>query len=607
MFRFLEKLVDPFAHDDGAAPAQSAWPFLIASLKPFRFVVSASLALTVLCAAIEVWLIFFAGRLVDALAMTQPADLWARHGHELLWALGVLVLRPVLGTLREGLDDVAFRPNAEALIRWRAHQYVLRQPVGWFRNDLSGRIASWVRQVGTAATGAAYALIHTLVFVLIYILGSLWLMAAIDPRLALPLLLWIALYLVLMAYVVPRYRRSSATYEEANSALTGLLADSYGNIDTLKLFAEGASEETKGRKVFGSALSAYLARQRYEVVMNGGMLLLGSVLIAGLIFHALILWRAGAAPLGLIGMALALSFRITAMAEWLLDALSSLFGHLGALRQALKTVAQPLALSDAPEARQLAVKGGAIRFVAVTHHYGKGDGGLDRLSLAIAPGEKVGIVGRSGAGKSTLVNLLLRFFDPESGRIEIDRQDIALVTQESLRRAISMVTQEAALLHRSVGENIAFGRAGATQGEIEVAARKAAADGFIPRLADEAGRQGYDAHVGERGVILSGGQRQRIALARALLKDAPILVLDEATSALDSEVEAAIQETLDELMAGKTVIAIAHRLSTIARMDRIIVLDEGRVVEQGPHAELLASEGLYAALWARQAGGFLGN
>jgi ATP-binding cassette subfamily B multidrug efflux pump len=341
--------------------------------------------------------------------------------------------------------------------------------------------------------------------------------------------------------------------------------------------------------------------------MNGGMLLLGSLLTLGLIGYGLILWQRGAAPLGLIGTALALSFRITSIAEWLLDAMSALFGHPGALRQALKSVAQPLMLTDAPGASELAIEGGAIRFVAVSHHYGKGDGGLAGLSLAIAPAEKVGIVGRSGAGKSTLVYLLLRFFDPEKGRIEIDRQNIAEVTQESLRRGISMVTQEAALLHRSVGENIAFGRSGATPEEIEEAAHKAAADSFIPRLADEAGRRGYAAHVGERGVILSGGQRQRIALARALLKDAPILVLDEATSALDSEVEAAIQDTLDELVAGKTVIAIAHRLSTIARLDRIIVLDEGRIVEDGPHAELLAKGGLYASLWARQAGGFLGN
>jgi ATP-binding cassette subfamily B multidrug efflux pump len=458
MFRFLEKLVDPFATNGDAMPAQSAWLFLLNSLKPFRVVAAVSLTLTVVCAAMEVWLIFFAGRLVDALAATPRSELWAHHGNEFLVALVVLILRPVLGTLQEGLDDVAFKPNAEALIRWRAHMHVLQQPVGWFRNDLSGRIASWVRQIGTAAAGAAYALLHTMAYVLIYILGSLWLMTAIDPRLALPLVLWIVLYLALMAYVVPRYRRSSAQFQEANSELTSLLVDSYGNIDTLKLFADDRSEERKGRQVFGAALDSFHAVQRNEVVMNGAMMLLGSLLVLGLIGYALVLWQAGAAPLGLIGTALALSFRITAVAEWLLDAMSSLFGHLGSLRQALKTIAQPLALRDAPNAKELRVRGGAISFTNITHHYGKGNGGLAELSLAIAAGEKVGLVGRSGAGKSTLVNLLLRFFDPEKGRIEIDGQDVAGVTQESLRRGISMVTQEAALLHRSIGENIAFGR-----------------------------------------------------------------------------------------------------------------------------------------------------
>ena len=606
MFRFFPKLADPFTPDDGAIMPMTVWAFLRHNLKPLRPVIALSLMLSVVGAGIEVWMIGYGGTLVDTLAVTAPADLWARHGAELI-AVGLLILigRPLVGTLREALNDIAFRPNAETLIRWRTHGHVLQQSIGWFRGDLSGRIANWVRETGTAATGAAYAVIHTLVFVLLYVLGSIWLMASIDLRLVLPLLVWLALYIGLMVYVVPRFRRSSERFQEANSVLTGLLVDTYSNIDTIKLFADAKQDEREGRRIFGEALRTFIGVQRFEVTMNGGMMALDSVLMVGLVGYAIVLWQMGAAPIGMIAVALALSFRITAMGGWLLDAVSALFGHVGALRQALKTVAQPLALTDAPGASELQVSGGRIAFADVSHHYGKDDGGLDKLSLDIAAGEKVGLVGRSGAGKSTLVNLILRFFDAEAGTISIDGQDVTAVTQDSLRRRIAMVTQEAALLHRSVRENIAYGRTDVTQAAIEAAAAKAQADRFIPGLMDRDGRRGYDAQVGERGVTLSGGQRQRIALARAILKDAPILILDEATSALDSEVEAAIQDTLYGLMEGKTVIAIAHRLSTIARMDRIVVLDQGRIAEDGTHAELLLRDGIYAMLWQQQSGGFI--
>jgi ATP-binding cassette subfamily B multidrug efflux pump len=454
--------------------------------------------------------------------------------------------------------------------------------VGWFRRDLSGRIATWVRDGATSASTAAYVCIHILAAVATYLVGSAWLLAATDVHLLIPLAAWIALYGVLAALVVPRYRAASARYQAANSALTGMLVDSYANADTLALFADRAADDRYARLVIDDTRRAYRGVQRLEVAMNAGMVALGGVLIVGLIGYGIVRWQSGAAPIGLVAAAVALTFRITSMAEWLLDGVSSLFGAVGSLRRSLETVAQPLEAPDRPGATDLVLAGGGIRFHRISHHYGRSAGGLDGVCLNVPAGQRVGLVGPSGAGKSTLVNLLLRFFEPEAGTIEIDGQDITAVTQDSLRRQIAMVTQETTLLHRSVAENIADGDADPAL--LAAAARRAAADGFIAALRDDDGRTGYAAHVGERGVTLSGGQRQRVALARAFYKDASILILDEATSALDSEVEAVVHETLDEVMAGRTVIAIAHRLSTIARMDRIVVLDAGRIEARHPRS-----------------------
>jgi ATP-binding cassette subfamily B multidrug efflux pump len=607
VFRLLASVVDPLRVGAEGTPPRRVWPFLVREFRPLRGVVAASLTFTVMGAGLEVWLIGYAATLVDTLAATPPHLLWQTYGGQLLAVAAVVLLaRPVVHLLSEGLDDIAFRPNAQTLALWRAHRYVSRQSVGWFRRDQAGRVAAWVRTGGKAAASTGYVAIHTLAYVGTYIAGSVWLMAAIDPRMMVPLAVWIALYAAFTAFMVPRYRAATESHEDADSALTGLLVDSYANADTLAMFADRDADDREGRRVFGAARAAHLGVQRLEVTMNVALMTLGSVLMVGLVGYALVLWTQGAAQLGLIAAAIALSFRITAMAEWLLDGVSSLFGNSGALRAALRAIAQPLEVPDQPGAVALAVTGGAITFTGVSHHYGRGAGGLDRVTLRVAPGEKVGLVGRSGAGKSTLVGLLLRFFEPESGTIEIDGQQISRCTQESLRRQIAVVTQETTLLYRSVRDNIAYGGQD-ENGALLTAARRAAADGFIAALRDHDGRTGFDAHVGERGVRLSGGQRQRIALARAFHKDAPILVLDEATSALDSEVEAAIHDTLDEVMRGRTVVAIAHRLSTIASMDRIIVLDEGRVAEEGTHADLLARNGLYASLWARQSGGFLGT
>ena len=605
MLGLFENPVNPFPTGNTATPAASVRGFLQKEFRPLRLVIVASLVTTILCAALEVWLIGYAGRLVDTLAATSPDTLWDKHGTELLAvAVLVLLIRPLISLVGEALDDIAFRANARQLARWRAHRHVSRQSVGWFRNDLAGRTATWVRDGGDAASTAAYSVIHTLVFVAAYIAGSVWLMSTIDVRLLLPLGAWIAAYAMLMRWVVPRYRRASQRLQEAESALTGLLVDAYANADTLALLGGQDTRTEHDRRVFAQARRAHLDLQRVEVTINGSMMALGSALLVGLVGYGIVLWRTESAPLGLVAAALALSFRITAMAEWLLDAVSSLFGSVGALQQALRTIAQPLAVADKPQAKPLRVRGGAISFSQVSHHYGRGEGGLDRLSLDVAAGERVGIVGRSGAGKSTLVGLLLRFHDAESGTISIDGTDITDVTQESLRAEIAVVAQEAMLLHRSVRENIA-GPDSADEAQIATAVRRASADGFVATLRDADGRTGLDAHVGERGVRLSGGQRQRIALARAFYRNAPILILDEATSALDSEAEAAINDTLGEVMTGRTVIAIAHRLSTIAHLDRIVVLDNGRIAEQGTHSELLERGGIYADLWSRQSGGFL--
>jgi ATP-binding cassette subfamily B multidrug efflux pump len=579
-------------------------------LRPMRGVVVAASLAGVAVALIETSLIWIAGSVIDTLAETAatagPAALWSLHGGWLL-ALAALILlvRPAVIFLQMTLVNQGVSINLVALARWRAHRHLLGQSVGVFQNDFAGRIAARVMQTGQAVEDAVYGSIEAILYCVAYIAGSALVLAAADPALMAPLAVWLALYAGLLAWLVPKMGRAAEMTSERRSALTGKIVDAYSNIDAVKLFAHAGREEAEGRAAIEALRAADIVQMRLMTLMSLGLAVAGGVLLVGTAGTAIWLWTSGAATIGAVSAAVALSLRLNSMSGWIMWVTSQLFQHAGVIREGLRTIAQPHEITDAPQAPALRLAGGKIAFRAVSHRYGQASGGLDHVDLTIKAGERVGLVGRSGAGKSTLLKLLLRFHEAEAGVIEIDGQNIAGVTQSSLRAHIGMVSQEAALLHRSVRDNIRYGRPDAPDAEVIAAARRVSADDFIPDLADQAGRRGYDAHVGERGVKLSGGQRQRIALARAVLKDAPILVLDEATSALDSEAEAAIQAAMAELMAGKTVIAIAHRLSTIAAMDRIVVLDAGRIVEQGSHAELLARDGLYASLWARQSGGFL--
>ncbi|MBL4542426.1 MAG: ABC transporter ATP-binding protein [Rhodobacteraceae bacterium] len=609
MFRLFENLVDPYApyaQDD--RPPQRLWPFMRAWSRPFHRVFGVAIVLSIVVATIEVGLIAYMGRVVDLLSDNSPEQVIAAHGWELIGvALFILILRPLI----QGLDVLVLNngiiPNYGTLFRWRAHSQVLRQSVGWFENDFAGRIANRIMQTPPAAGEVIFQLFDAISFALAYFVGAAVLLMGADPRLLIPLVLWLVLYGWLVRWTMKRVGPASKAASDARSAVTGRVVDAYTNIDSVKLFAHHDRELAYAREAIEQARRTFFREMRIFTTMDVALTALNGLLIVGVVGWAILLWLQGSASVGVVAAASALALRLNAMTGWIMWALSSFFRQLGVVAEGMETIAQPITLTDAENATRLQVAGGAIAFQGVTHHYGRGHGGLAGVDLAIRPGEKVGLVGRSGAGKSTLVKLLLRFYDREGGHIRIDGQDIAAVTQDSLRRQIGMVSQDSALMHRSVRDNILYGRPEATEEEMIAAARRAEAHDFILGLKDPQGREGYDAEVGERGVKLSGGQRQRVALARVILKDAPILILDEATSALDSEVEAAIQSTLYGLMEGKTVIAIAHRLSTIAHMDRIVVMADGRIVEDGTHAELLARGGAYAGFWARQSGGFIGT
>ncbi|MEL6168967.1 MAG: ABC transporter ATP-binding protein [Pseudomonadota bacterium] len=609
MFRYFENLVDPYTeYREVDEPPRTLWPFLREYSRPFTRVFAVTLVASILVATVEIWLIGYLGRVVDLLSDTGPEAFWSERGTEMiLVALFILFLRPAVQAIDVLLLNNGILPNFGTLIRWRAHRHVLRQSVGWFENDFAGRIANRIMQTPPAAGEAVFQVFDALAFAIAYFVGAIILIADADPRLAVPLLVWVALYGALVRWTIVNVGPASKEASDARSAVTGRVVDSYTNIHSVKMFAHHDRELEYAKEVVERTRTTFQKEMRIFTIMDVSLVILNGLLIVGVVGWAIALWVQGSASIGAVAVAAALTLRLNAMTGWIMWALSSFFRNLGVIAEGMETIAQPVTLVDRPDAKPLDFSEGRIEVSGLTHRYGKSVGGLNGIDLTIEPGEKVGLIGPSGAGKSTLVKLLLRFYDAEMGAIRIDGQNIMDVTQESLRLKIGMVQQDSSLLHRSVRDNILYGRPDASEDEVFEAARRAEAHDFILDLEDPEGRTGYEAQVGERGVKLSGGQRQRVALARVMLKDAPILILDEATSALDSEVEAAIQSTLYGMMEGKTVVAIAHRLSTIAHMDRIVVMNDGRIVEEGRHSDLLSMGGLYARLWNRQSGGFLGT
>ncbi|WP_417516132.1 ABC transporter ATP-binding protein [Minwuia sp.] len=607
----MERTQDPFPEAMPHKPSDRFLPFLWYYTKPFRGLILTGSALAVVIALMEVWFFSLVGSMVDWLMTADRESFFDTYGLQLIgMAVIVVVIYPLITLVAESVSQIGLLGNFAMRTRWQAHRYLLRQSVGFYQDDFAGRVATKMMQTALGVRETVMKTTDILLYVGVYFISALVLFATNDWRLALPMLGWLVGYLVILKYFIPRLSRNAQEQAEARSMVTGRVVDSYTNIATVKMFAHTEREDAYARSGMETFLDVVYRQMRLSTMLTFTLTAMNALLLASLAGLCIWLWQLNAVTAGAMAFALGLVLRIQGMSQWILWEVSNLFENIGVVRDGIETIARDQAVVDRAGARPLQVPEGAVSFDAIRFNYGKSpetqeDRVIDGLSLSVAPGEKIGIVGRSGAGKSTLVNLLLRFYDLEAGAIRIDGQDIADVTQDSLREAIGMVTQDTSLLHRSVADNIRYGRAGATDEEVIRAAKRAEAHDFIQDLSDMRGRTGYGAHVGERGVKLSGGQRQRIAIARVLLKDAPILVLDEATSALDSEVEAAIQQNLYHLMEGKTVIAIAHRLSTIAAMDRLIVMDQGRIIEEGTHDALIAKGGLYAELWSRQSGGFL--
>ena len=613
MYRLFEKMTKAFPEDQPTQPPSTLFAFCRHYTKGMELSLVLMSISAAMLAILEVSLFSYMGQLVDWLTAYTPETLFVEQKSELVkMAVMLLVVLPVVVFFHSAILHQALLGNYPMSIRWLAHRYLLRQSVSFYQNEFAGRIATKVLQTSLAVRETVTKLLDVLMYIVVYFGSMVFLVAEADWRLMIPLLVWLVLYICVQLYFVPRLKKIASSQADARSEMTGRIVDSYTNISTIKLFSYTQREEQYAKQSMDVFLQPVYKQMRLVTSLNFVIQTLNYLLVFSVAAVSLYLWSLSAITAGAIAVAVSLALRLNGMAQWIMWEISSLFENIGTVADGMKTLSNPIEVADKPNANTLNVSQGAIEFNNVHFNYGKAANETTRspvmngLNLTIKPGEKIGLVGRSGAGKSTLVNLLLRFYDTDSGSIRIDGQNITDVSQESLRRYIAMVTQDTSLLHRSVKDNILYGRPDATQAEMINATKQAKALEFINDLVDSKGNKGFDAQVGERGVTLSGGQRQRIAIARVLLKNAPILILDEATSALDSEVEAAIQASLDDLMTGKTVIAIAHRLSTIAQMDRLIVLDDGGVVEQGTHEELIAKGGIYAALWTHQTGGFIG-
>jgi ATP-binding cassette subfamily B multidrug efflux pump len=608
MFSWFERRVDPYPADPPGLPPKGLVAFCWHYTKPtWPWLLLLGICSMVIAVA-EVFLYQFLGNIIDWLSNADRATFLQQESGRLTWMAAVLLLvLPLAGAIHTMTMHQVLAGNFPMIARWQMHRFLLRHSMTFFANEFAGRVSTKVMQTSLAIRETVMKIIDVFVYAISFFVSMLALVLVVDWRLVVPLVMWFVFYSLILWYFIPKLRKSSSEQADARSMMTGRIVDSYTNIGTVKLFSHAGREESYAREGMDAFLGTVHRQMRQISLLNICVDINNAVTIFAVAAASISFWLTGEVSVGSVAVAIGLAMRINGMSQWIMWEVSALFEAIGTVYDGMSMMTKPHDVTDVPAATRLETKKGQIRYENVRFHYGKTKGVIDDLTLDIRAGEKIGLVGRSGAGKTTLMNLLLRFYDLESGRITIDGQDISQVSQESLRALVGVVTQDTSLLHRSIRDNIAYGKPQASDAEIIEAARRANAWDFIQGLSDLQGRTGLDAHVGERGVKLSGGQRQRVAIARVFLKDAPILVLDEATSALDSEVEAAIQENLFSLMEGKTVIAIAHRLSTLTEMDRLIVLDKGRIVETGNHQELANSDGIYADLWSRQSGGFIGD